>query len=50
MRDLNLALKELRNGVQSILVEHKDPAYFDHWFEEWWIPLYWNPIKDSLDN
>ena len=50
MRDLNLALKELRSGVQSILIEHKDPAYFDHWFEEWWIPLYWNDVKDSLDN
>ena len=38
MKELNLALKELRNGAEIILLERKDPAYFQHWFEEWWIP------------
>ena len=50
MKELNLALKELRNGAEIILLERKDPAYFQHWFEEWWIPLYWNDVQNSLDN
>ena len=50
MKELNLALKELRNGAEVILLERKDPAYFQHWFEEWWIPLYWNDVENSLDN
>ena len=28
MKELNLALKELRNGAEVILLERKDPAYF----------------------
>ena len=50
MKELNLALKELRNGAEVILLERKDPVYFQHWFEEWWIPLYWNDVENSLDN
>ena len=50
MKELNLALKELRNGAEIILLERKDPAYFQHWFEEWWIPLYWNDVQNSIDN